>query len=101
MTEKYKFISDPGHGWLRVPLLEILALGIADEISTCSYLGFKGRHVYLEEDCDLSVFCRAKGWKVGTLYDHIEEEHQEFTQIRQMDPFNGRYFADHIEVVSA
>ena len=57
-TTNYVFITDPGHGWLEVPLAEIRFLGIADKISAYSYQ--KGDMAYLEEDCDASVFLEAK-----------------------------------------
>lgn len=50
----YRFISDPGHGWLEVPLAELRALGIANAISPYSYVS--GSMAYLEEDCDASLF---------------------------------------------
>ena len=59
---RYRFISDPGHGWLEVPIEELATLGIAHLISSCSYFGKVGErsYVYLEEDCDLSVYLTAK-----------------------------------------
>lgn len=58
----YTFHQDPGHGWLEVPRAELQALGIAHRISGYSYQSRDGATVYLEEDCDLSTFARAKGW---------------------------------------
>jgi hypothetical protein len=52
------FISDPGHGWLRVPLADIAALGIETAVSTCSYI--EGQFAYLEEDCDCAVYLDAR-----------------------------------------
>jgi hypothetical protein len=63
MDTQYVFHSDPGHGWLEVSLKELEDLRIAHKISPFSYL-HKGR-VYLEEDCDMSIFAFAKGWKIG------------------------------------
>lgn len=56
----YTFHEDGGHGWLAVPIKELTTLGIADKITSYSYV--KGDTAYLEEDCDLSTFFRAKGW---------------------------------------
>lgn len=53
---KYRFISDPGHGWLEVPSSEVTRLGVKP--STCSYV-HKGK-TYLEEDCDANLFIAAK-----------------------------------------
>src|SRR5690349_20594836 len=54
----YEFFSDPGHGWLKVPLKEIEQLGLLDKISNCSYAN--AGYIYLEEDCDLPLFLQAK-----------------------------------------
>lgn len=56
-----KFHEDSGHGWLQVPKKLINQLGIAHSISGCSYQ--KGDFVYLEEDCDMALFCKAIGWE--------------------------------------
>lgn len=58
MKTEYHFYTDPGHGWLRVPLAELIELGIADSISGYSYV----RHAfaYLEEDCDMTRFIDAR-----------------------------------------
>ena len=52
-----RFISDPGHGWLEVPMSIVESLHIKDEISKYSYL-YKGM-AYLEEDCDAGKIGRA------------------------------------------
>ena len=98
--QKYKFISDPGHGWLRVPLLEIIKLGIADKISTCSYIDWAAKFAYLEEDCDMWTFTHAKKWDHKNLSFYLSEEHQENCPIRNMQPFPGQHLADHIEMVT-
>jgi len=54
----YTFVSDPGHGWLQVPLNELDALGITGQISMYSYV--EGDTVWLEEDCDLSTYLHAR-----------------------------------------
>ena len=55
----YTFFEDGGHGWLKVPLIELKELGIIDKISQCSYV-YGSTWAYLEEDCDLNVFFQAK-----------------------------------------
>jgi hypothetical protein len=51
------FIEDPGHGWLRVPLADVAALGIAEEITPYSFID--SDYAYLEEDCDYGTFMNA------------------------------------------
>lgn len=50
MTQFYTFVSDPGHGWLMVPL----ALIAREEYSRFSYTD--GEFAYLEEDVDMGRF---------------------------------------------
>lgn len=58
MRNKFHFVQDPGHGWLKVPVAELERLGIADQISSYSYL--KDGMAYLEEDSDMNVFINAR-----------------------------------------
>jgi len=51
------WITDSGHGWLKVPLSKVKELGIADKISACSYMD--RTYAYLEEDCDAHLFLEA------------------------------------------
>jgi len=55
---KYHLTSDPGHGWLHVKRAELERLGIAGQITSCSYQ--RGAMTYLEEDRDMTTFIRAK-----------------------------------------
>jgi hypothetical protein len=56
-TTEYLYITDAGHGWLKVPLTELINLGITNKISTYSYR-YNG-NVYLEHDCDAPMFANA------------------------------------------
>lgn len=58
-AKKYTFFSDPGHGWLSVPMREIAKLHIGQYITRYSYRSRCGGRVYLEEDCDLNTFINA------------------------------------------
>lgn len=57
MKRKFDFYSDPGHGWLKVPVSLLEKLGIAGKITSYSYL--RGDFAYLEEDCDVGTFISA------------------------------------------
>ena len=78
---KYKFISDPGHGWLEVTRGDIASLNIGDKISQYSYVN--GQYVYLEEDCDAQVYIEA----AGLTREDIVEVYEENTAIREYSPF--------------
>ncbi len=54
--------SDPGHGWLRVPMAAVVEAGVAGQISTCSYMCEGNGLAYLEEDCDATIFLDAVGF---------------------------------------
>lgn len=50
----FRYIQDPGHGWLEVPRQLLAELGIEYDITRYSYV--EGAKAYLEEDCDMSLF---------------------------------------------
>jgi hypothetical protein len=58
VSEQLTIITDPGHAWLRVPLVEIAQLGIEDQISAYSFIN--GRFAYLEEDRDAGRYQAAR-----------------------------------------
>lgn len=59
MQQVYDYFMDASHGWVKVPVQEIVQLGIAHKISSCSYI-YKN-NVYLEEDCDAPLWAKTKG----------------------------------------
>ena len=84
-AKKYRFINDPGHGWLEVPQFDILTAGIQSKISGCSYI-HKG-NVYLEEDCDAGLFIDA----VKLPRENCIDVYVETTKIRDYQSYNGKY----------
>ncbi|QEF98138.1 hypothetical protein Mal15_21860 [Stieleria maiorica] len=54
---RYRFLSDPSHGWLRVPMADIVSLRLEDRISRFSYV--RDAIAYLEEDNDAPAFIAA------------------------------------------
>lgn len=50
MTQAFSVYSDPGHSWVRVPILLLRELDIVDKITPFSYMF--GQFAYLEEDLD-------------------------------------------------
>ena len=54
MQKTFDFISDPGHGWVKVPMSLLRELCISKQITTYSYR--RGAYAYLEEDLDASTF---------------------------------------------
>lgn len=88
-SDTYSFISDPGHGWLQVPMSELEELGIASEVSRSSRRS--GTVAYLEEDRDAELFVSAKiracpSWDVNhnVTYSHAELP----SRIRDLPPYS-------------
>jgi len=79
MSTPIRFISDPGHGWLEVPMSELDRLGIKGKISSFSYRN--GDMAYLEEDDDAGTYLQALDEQGETL-PTVEEVHEENTAIR-------------------
>lgn len=80
---KFRFISDPGHGWLEAPISLVETLGLTTKVSSYSYR--KGAMAYLEEDCDAYLFmdaCKRNGITV-----ELDEIHQDPTPIRGYSRF--------------
>ena len=81
----YKFISDAGHGWLRVPLNE-LTPAMRAKISTYSYVDHT--FAYLEEDSDTSIYVNAIGLKWDTDIEFVRLDGE--CIIRSFDRFRGK-----------
>ena len=65
--------SDPGHGWLEVSPSDLKAVGLTIEnISGYSYKNRRGNRLFLEEDCDASVFFKAYKDKHGAYPTYVE-----------------------------
>lgn len=79
----YHFTNDPGHGWLHVKREELVRLGIADKISSYSYQ--RGGTVYLEEDCDATLFINTK-WGLGERVV-CTDRYVDRTPIRGYEPY--------------
>jgi hypothetical protein len=68
----FTFHTDPGHGWLEVSFTELRKVGLMPgDFSGYSYQ--QGSVVYLEEDCDASIFLRAYEATHGKSPELIEK----------------------------
>lgn len=56
-TNTLHYYSDPGHGWLKVPVDSLHALGVENKITEYSFC-FQG-FAYLEEDLDMGTYLQA------------------------------------------
>lgn len=82
----YRFIEDPGHGWLEVPRSELRELGILDTISPYSFQA--GEMVFLEEDCDAPRFSDAYKAEYGEAPDYTTF-FEDPTEIRSYSRFSN------------
>lgn len=72
----FTFHTDPGHGWLEVPVAELRRAQLApSDFSAYSFI--RGSTVYLEEDCDASIFIRSYEAHVGPF--SAQEKHLDYT----------------------
>lgn len=81
------FYSDPGHGWLKVPVEDLRTLDLCHEISVYSYMTPDA--AYLEEDRDLGVFKKAAedaGWTLT-----IKPQYSERSRIREYSSFSATW----------
>lgn len=72
---KYNFFSDPGHGWLKVPIAQLIRLNIYKEISSCSHI--RGDCAFLEQDNDLHILekaCKERGETLLYLDHHTDRK---------------------------
>ena len=70
MPTQFKFISDPGHGWLVVSLARVRASKAS--ISQWSYI--RGNIAYLEEDSDAPAFLATLEPDSFTVADEHRDE---------------------------
>lgn len=86
MKLKFKFYSDPGHGWLAVKRDLLKMYDVLVWISPYSYQ--KGGTVYLEEDSDLSKFLNVlRDNKVE--FELIEKSTNKRSPIRSYESFKA------------
>ena len=83
----FKYHNDPGHGWLAVKLDLLAELNLIDQISAYSYL--KGKTVYLEEDCDCSLFVQKYREKFGS-FDEKSSFYDKRCPVRSYTPYTPR-----------
>jgi hypothetical protein len=68
----YTKFNDPGHGWLEVPIADLMFVDLAPSDFT-PYSYRRGQYLYLEEDCDASKFIKAL--RETSLDFHITDLH--------------------------
>ena len=83
---RFTLHTDPGHGWIEVPLLIVRDLRIPKKISAYSYKD--ARNAYLEEDCDAALFVEAFMLKHGRP-PNLDHAYSENSFIRNLHPYQS------------
>ncbi|MGV2866376.1 hypothetical protein [Achromobacter sp. AGC39] len=86
MQTTYHFHEDPGHAWLEVKRAELVRLNLIGQISGFSYQ--RGDSVYLEEDCDASLFISEKR-KRGEEIRFTDSHTNHSSPIRSYDRYSA------------
>lgn len=87
---KLVFLSDCGHGWLRVSVAELINLGIEDKISAYSYVSPDRKWAYLEEDCDTGTYLQKKGWGAAEWQKNVKKRYSDRSSVRNYDSYASR-----------
>ncbi len=90
---KVKFYHDPGHGWYAVKTKEVEALGILEQITSCSYQSQSGKTLYLEEDCDASLLfkiCKEKNIEVKVVKETYHDNSSPIRKYPNFMPLNKK-----------
>jgi len=81
---KYIYHTDPGHGWIEVPIVELARL----QLKPSPYSYRKGTTAYLEEDCDASAWAQAKR-AAGEPFELVTKNVNHDHPIRNYSRFGG------------
>lgn len=91
-AEPFHFYSDAGHGWLAVTREDVEAINLsADYFSSSSYVN--GDTLYLEEDCDASLFLAAYEVFIGRAPKIVEHVESGDSRIRYYNRLSGSKFS--------
>lgn len=89
---KFHKYDDAGHGWLKVSVKDILKyMNVDDIMKLTSYSYYRNGYVFLEEDCDMSLFCNvleSKDIKFEIIRHHTDKQ----SKIRNYDDFDIKTF---------
>lgn len=81
----FTHFSDPAHGWLRVDVQSAESVGLAP--GNFSRFSYRHAHwLYLEEDCDASLFVKAYLNKHGQAPRIVEKSSNSRSCIRNYEP---------------
>ena len=81
----YFYLQDPSHGWMAVPIKDILELGVENDVTPYSYMNETA--AYLEEDVDMPMFLRAYKLRYGHEPRIKDSYTHRDSLVRRLKPF--------------
>ena len=81
----YAFHSDPGHGWVAVPYLELIRLNIHKKISKFSYR--MDDECYLEKDRDMTLWASEYEQHYGRMPEITHTHWDDDCYIRKLQSY--------------
>ena len=88
MQKSFNVYADSQHGWIKVSMKTLNALGIRSKISAHSYM--KNDDAYLEEDRDASLLINALQ-SIGITPKFKEHHTDRSSKIRNYDSYSTMY----------
>ena len=92
MKKQFIFHEDASHGWLEVSYKDVIDVDIHNEISEFSYINRTTEKIYLEEDCDYTLFMNAFQNKYGYKPLEVNGRYHEISPIRDLPRYIGWQF---------
>jgi hypothetical protein len=86
-TKDVRWIQDPGHAWLSVPIEAV------EGMTFTAYSFYDRNYAYLEEDCDAMAFVKQGGCSVEDLMnargDYVNEFDRDRRRFESNTPFKN------------
>ena len=92
MKKLFILHEDGCHGWLEVSYQDVTDVDIHNEISEFSYINRFLEKIYLEEDCDYTLFMNAFKNKYGYKPLEVNGRYHEISPIRDLPRYIGWQF---------
>ena len=92
MKKQFIFHEDGCHGWLEVSYKDITDLNIQNEISDYSYINRTTKKIFLEEDCDATLFLNEFEKEYGYKPKLLEGKWYEESPIRKLPCYTAWQF---------
>ena len=79
--------DDAAHGWLEVSYEDLINLNIQNKISNFSYIDSSRKLIYLEEDCDMTLFMKSYKEKYNKGITYVIDNNFEIHPIRDLPSY--------------